>query len=150
LAQLREFVADDEKMAQESVGESTVVSESADTAPPRKRIISNRYEILGDLGRGGMGSVHKARHTTLGKIVAVKVLNANLSADATFWKRFEIEAQAGSKMTHPNLINVFDYGLTDEQQPYLAMDYVEGFGIDNQIKAAGRLSVEEFFSIFKQ
>ncbi|MBX9667144.1 MAG: hypothetical protein K2X93_05970 [Candidatus Obscuribacterales bacterium] len=74
----------------------------------QNRTIGDKYEVIEVLGQGGMGAVLKARHKQLSKIVAIKVLNPTLLADESSRARFELEAQAGSNLNHPNLIVVFD------------------------------------------
>lgn len=113
------------------------------------RIKQDRYKILSKLGHGGMGIVLKASHAQLDKLVAIKVLNANLLTDEGSIKRFEIEAKAGSKLSHPNLISVFDYGLTEDGQPYLVMEYVEGKSLDDLLDL-GVLDTSQFIKIFIQ
>jgi tRNA A-37 threonylcarbamoyl transferase component Bud32 len=88
--------------------------------------IGPKYEVLAELGRGGFGTVFKARHAGLNKIVAVKVLHTALLRDPTIRARFELEAKAGANLSHPNLVSVFDYGFTEQDEPYLVMEYVEG------------------------
>src|SRR5262245_46919168 len=83
------------------------------------------YEVLGPLGAGGMGEVYRARDTRLAREVAVKVLAAELAADATRLKRFEKEARAASAFNHPNIVTIFDIGSTDGVS-WIAMERVEG------------------------
>jgi len=97
--------------------------------PVEIQLLDGRYEILELLGQGGMGTVIKARHARLHKLVAIKVLNAGLLNDENR-ARFEVEAKAGSKLSHPNLVSVFDYGFTQGNEPYLVMEYVEGQSLD--------------------
>jgi eukaryotic-like serine/threonine-protein kinase len=83
------------------------------------------YEILSPLGAGGMGEVYRARDTRLGREVAVKVLPAELSADAERRTRFEQEARSASALNHPNIVTVYDIG-SQEGTVYIAMELVEG------------------------
>jgi eukaryotic-like serine/threonine-protein kinase len=83
------------------------------------------YEILGELGSGGMGTVYKARDTRLGRSVAVKVLPAELAADRDRLRRFEQEARAASALNHPNIVTIHDVGSQDGTT-YIAMELVEG------------------------
>jgi serine/threonine protein kinase len=82
------------------------------------------YEILGELGRGGMGVVYKARQVSLDRVVALKVLRGG-SATAEELARFRVEARALARVQHPNVVQVFDLGEADGR-PYLALEYVSG------------------------
>lgn len=113
-------------------------------------IEQERYEILEMLGVGGMGMVLKARHKQLNKLVAIKVLTTNLSLDDESLKRFDIEAKAGSQLTHPNLIAVFDYGFTNDNKPYMVMEYVEGQSLQEALTEEFQLPKEKFLIIFDQ
>ena len=121
-------------------------------SPNPAALIGGLYEIIGVLGKGGMGSVLKARHQRLqNKIYAIKVLNPVLMAtDPTLRQRFELEAQATSKLTHPNLVTVFDYGFTPEGAPYLVMEFLDGFSLDHILKSETRVSIEELLPVFIQ
>ena len=83
------------------------------------------YEILGLIGVGGMGEVHRARDTRLGRDVAIKTLPAGLVADPDRLRRFEIEARAASLLSHPGILSIFDIG-TSEGQPYIVSELLDG------------------------
>ena len=83
------------------------------------------YEILGPLGSGGMGEVYRARDSRLGRDVAVKILPAELSADAVRKQRFEREAKTISNLNHPNICVLHDVG-SQNGVDYLVMECVEG------------------------
>lgn len=85
-------------------------------------VLAGRYEIVGLLGRGGMGKVYRARHLTLRKELAVKVMAAG---PADFEARFEREARAIARLDHPNCVRVYDYGKSADVH-YIAMDLVTG------------------------
>lgn len=111
----------------------------------------SRYEVLETLGQGGMGVVLKARNRALKKLVAVKVLRAAMIDDETNKKRFEVEAQAGSKLSHPNLVSVFDFGFMQADTPYLVMEYIEGTSLDKVLdEVNGGLPYLDLLDIFKQ
>ncbi len=118
--------------------------------PPLPVVAPERYEVLALLGQGGMGLVLKGRHKQLNKLVAIKILNTALSLDSISLKRFDIEAKAGSQLAHPNLIAVFDYGVTTEGKPYLVMEYLEGESLQERIAESGPIETEEFLRIFEQ
>src|SRR5215468_5992222 len=84
-----------------------------------------RYEILGKLGEGAMGVVYRARDTGLARVVALKMLSADLRADPDLQDRFQREAEAIGRLSHPNIVSVFDLGETDGHL-YMAMELLEG------------------------
>jgi serine/threonine protein kinase len=89
------------------------------------RIIGNRYEIVEKLGGGGMALVYKARDQLLSRMVTIKVLREQLAGDADFIKRFRREAQAVARLSHPNIVSIYDVG-EDKEVYYLVMEYVDG------------------------
>lgn len=96
-------------------------------------VLSNRYEILEKLGDGGMAVVYKAKDTLLGRLVAVKVLRDQFTQDETFVQRFRREAQSGARLSHPNVVSIFDVGQHGDDH-YLVMEYVEGTNLKAVIK----------------
>ncbi|WP_204806052.1 serine/threonine-protein kinase [Mycobacterium riyadhense] len=84
------------------------------------------YTIEGVLGAGGMGTVYLARHPTLPRADALKILSAELSLDEQFRVRFTREADLAATLTHPNIVTVFNRGETDDGQLWIAMQYIEG------------------------
>ncbi|HUE96085.1 MAG TPA: serine/threonine-protein kinase, partial [Longimicrobiaceae bacterium] len=94
------------------------------------------YEILGLLGRGGMGEVYRARDGRLGREVAVKVLPADSSADPDRLRRFEQEARAAGALNHPNLLAVFDAGR-HEGSPYVVFELLEGQSLRDRLGSHG-------------
>lgn len=83
------------------------------------------YELLGEIGRGGMGVVYRARHVRLGRLVALKLLRGAALPDAEQRERFDREAQAVARLQHPHIVQIFDGG-EHEGRPYLAFELVEG------------------------
>jgi WD40 repeat protein/serine/threonine protein kinase len=83
------------------------------------------YEILGRLGRGGMGIVYKARHEKLNRIVAVKMILAGEDADADKLARFHVEAEAVARLRHPNIVEIYDIGIANGM-PYIVLEYLPG------------------------
>src|SRR5438552_7154899 len=83
------------------------------------------YEILAPLGAGGMGEVYRGRDTRLDRVVAIKVLPAELSGDAERRERFEREARAVSSLSHPHICALYDIGVEGDIR-FLVMEYLEG------------------------
>jgi hypothetical protein len=90
------------------------------------QVIGERYRIEALLGEGGMGAVFRARHLSLDRPVALKVLHPRLCEDEQVQKRFEREAQAISKLDHPNCVRVIDFGTADKGMKYLVMPFLDG------------------------
>lgn len=107
------------------------------------------YTVVDYLASGAIGAVYLARHESIGKEIAVKVLHERSSLDDETVARFEREAEAISLLTHPNIIRVLVFGRTDEGQLFLAMEYVKGMPLSALKKKAG---VDELrlIRIFKQ
>lgn len=109
----------------------------------------NRYEILDKVGDGGMALVYRARDTLLNRVVAIKVLRDQFASDAEFIERFRREAQAAASLSHPNVVNIYDVGQT-EQSHYIVMEYVQGQNLSAIIKEKGALSEHFVVSVAMQ
>lgn len=96
------------------------------------KVLGNRYEILEEVGRGGMAYVYKAKCKLLNRIVAIKVLRTDLDESEDFIKRFNGEAQAAASLAHPNIVSVYDVG-TEGDIHYIVMEYVEGVTLKDYI-----------------
>lgn len=110
-----------------------------------------KYKIEGILGQGGMGVVFLARHTILGRLSALKIIIPDLVTDAdTFVERFLREAQLLAGLKHPNIIDIYDFDISEYGLPYYAMEFVEGISLRNLLASDGRnLTVDDFGSILK-
>jgi serine/threonine-protein kinase len=102
--------------------------------------IDNRYEVLSELGHGGMGVVYKAKDSKMGRLVAIKVMTAFTPGREEVQERFLREAKSIAKMHHPNIVVVYDYGRHNGA-PYIAMEYVEGLPLDKVIASRANLSL---------
>ena len=108
-----------------------------------------QFEMLGMIGRGGMGAVYRARQVALDREVAVKLLPLEVSVDQAFADRFVREARAMAKLNHPNIISVYGFGTTDEGHLYFFMEYVEGANVSQIIRGPG-LAPEQALAIAGQ
>jgi serine/threonine protein kinase len=112
--------------------------------------IDKRYFIDALIAQGGMGAVYRATHTALNKKVAIKILWPYFSSNASAEERFHQEAKAASRLTHPGLVLVHDYGLTECGAPYLVMQFAEGESLAAVLEREGRLDVARMLEIFVQ
>ncbi|MDE3133125.1 MAG: serine/threonine protein kinase, partial [Acidobacteriota bacterium] len=111
-----------------------------------QELLAGRYELLDELGRGGMGVVYRARDRVLDRIVAVKVLPLDRAQDPTFVARFEREALAAAALNHPNIVAVFDSG-TDGETRFIVMEYIAGRNLAQLVREDGPRGVEQTVEI---
>jgi serine/threonine protein kinase len=110
-------------------------------------VVDSKYRVLSLLGEGGMGTVYRVLHLNLNKEVALKTFRtANFSQDA--WQRFQREAQAIAKLTHPNIIQVFDFGISEQGFPYYTMELLVGESLAERYGREGPLSCDQALPIF--
>lgn len=108
--------------------------------------LADRYEIIEQIGTGGMSDVYKAKCHKLNRFVAIKVMKSEFSEDKTFVSKFRAEAQSVAGFTHPNIVNVYDVG--DENGIYyIVMELVEGITLKKYIEKRGRIPFKEAVSI---
>jgi serine/threonine protein kinase len=110
-------------------------------------IADGRYRIIATIGRGAMGCVYEVEQIYMKKRLAMKVLLAGQASDYDL-KRFQKEAQAASRLEHPNLVHAVDFGMLEGAQPYLVMDLVTGITMANFIKENGPMPVDLVIDIF--
>jgi tRNA A-37 threonylcarbamoyl transferase component Bud32 len=116
--------------------------------PPAPTEIAKHFpqlEVLGCLGRGGMGVVYKARQPRLNRLVALKILAPEKGKEPAFAERFEREAQALARLSHPNIVTVHDFGQVDGMF-YLLMEFVDGLNL-RELLRAGRVPPEQALAI---
>ena len=101
-------------------------------------IIQNRYEIIEEVGTGGMSVVYKAKCHVLNRYVAIKVLKPEFADDKSFVSKFRVEAQSAAGLSHPNIVNVYDVG-EENGYYYIVMELVEGITLKEYIQQNGRL-----------
>jgi serine/threonine protein kinase len=107
------------------------------------------YELREKIGKGGAGAVYKARHQMTGQQVAIKVIPTGTAQDGALLRRFEQEFQAASQLTHPNIVQVIEFGR-DQTDAYLVMEYVDGITLARQIKRSGPLAEQVAVRIITQ
>jgi len=114
------------------------------------RLFGGRYELDGVVGRGGMAEVHRARDILLDRVVAIKILRADLARDQIFQARFVREAQSAASLNHPSIVAVYDTGedmATGLPVPYLVMEYVDGRTVRDLLQEDHRLLPERSLEI---
>ena len=106
------------------------------------RLLDNRYEILEDIGIGGMAVVYKARCHRLNRLVAIKILKDELFRDAEFRRRFHAESQAVAMLSHPNIVNVYDVSHSEDAD-YIVMELIDGISLKQYMEQKGVLDWRE-------
>ena len=134
-----------EKPAAADKPAARVIELKSGVLPPRQReniydrmigkTFDDRYLIEARLGEGGMGVVFRARHVVIEKAVAIKVLKREVARDQSVVRRFVQEARAASRIGHPNIVDVTDFGVTPDGMTYQVMEYIEGETLSAAMKA---------------
>lgn len=112
-------------------------------------LLNNRYQLLEQLGSGGMSDVFRARDLMLERSVAIKVLHEDYSNDPGFQQRFRQEARAAANLSHPNIVTVHDFGL-DHSQLFIVMEHIPGKDLKTLLRQRGRYPVEEAIPLMVQ
>jgi serine/threonine protein kinase len=134
-----------EEEEEEPVDEDDETSETDEGS-----FFADRYEIIEELGVGASGVVYKAKQRFIDRLIALKLLHPDLLANEISKKRFEQEARAASSLNHPNLILIYDFGFSKKGRPFIAMEFVEGKSLDDQLKQGELLDVVKFCKVFSQ
>jgi len=113
-------------------------------------LIDGRYRLKEKLGEGGMGTVYKVEHVRMGKVLALKLLRPDVALDKQLKQRFQQEARLVSRLSHPNTIQVFDFGELEDGSLYIAMEYLHGRDLAYTLRTHGSLSEERSISIGSQ
>jgi serine/threonine protein kinase len=113
-------------------------------------VIRGKYRILSKLGQGGMGAVYKGLHLRFQELRALKVMSPELMSDQAFVKRFEHEAVFARKLQHPNAVRVEDIDETEDGQPFIVMEYIEGRSLKSCIEKESPFSISRVCDIIKQ
>lgn len=113
------------------------------------RVLNGRYRLDEPIGEGGMAVVYRGYDLVLDRPVAIKVLRGQFAADASFLRRFEREAQAAARLSHPNIVSVYDVGRDDGTR-YIVMEYVPGKTLKQLILEHAPFSLDEAIHIVRQ
>jgi serine/threonine-protein kinase len=113
-------------------------------------VVADRYHILKKLGAGGMGTVYLAEHVKMGRKSALKVMNPGMNTDPDAVARFNREASNASRLSHPNICGIYDFGETPDGMIYLAMEFIEGSALTDIIEKGGPLQPARAASIIHQ
>jgi serine/threonine protein kinase len=117
---------------------------SASTDSFAGRVLHNKYQIIGEIGKGGMGHVYRARHLGLLQDVAIKIIDKKFVSDTNAVERFKREARAAAKLRHPNVIDIMDIDETPEpdRRPYIVMELVNGKSLKTVLQDEGKLTID--------
>ena len=118
--------------------------------PPVSGLVAGKYELVKLIGRGGMGSVWEGRHTSLGKRVAIKFIEAEYANSNEARSRFDNEARAAASLQSKHAIEIYDHGVTETGRPYIVMELLLGEPLDKRIDRLGRLSLPDTARILQQ
>jgi serine/threonine protein kinase len=105
----------------------------------RSTLYAGRYELLGELGKGGMGQVHRALDTATDRMVAIKIIRSDLSDAEKAFARFKREMHATARIEHPNTVRVYDFGADASGELFLTMELLEGVGLDRLVASEAPL-----------
>ncbi len=133
----------------ESLGDEAPKTQTID--PLIGKLVHGRFKVVSVIARGGMGKVYKAEQAPLGRVCALKVLSPKYEGDKDpeFHKRFFLEAATAAKLTHPNTVTIFDYGV-DEDIYYIAMEFIDGRTLYRVLRDEGPFSEQRTAHITKQ
>ncbi len=113
-------------------------------------LIQDRYRIESLVAKGSMGVVYKAVQEAIGRVVAIKVMHGYLVNDEESMKRYHKEAKAASRLNHPNITSVYDFGVLASGQPYIVMDLLQGKALADILQERGQLTLGQTLMVFNQ
>ncbi len=123
---------------------------TSDGDPLVGKVVAHKYSVEQCIGEGGMGRVYRARQLVLDKRVVLKVLHQELLSDARTVARFQREARAASRLNHPNSINILDFGVAEDGELFIAMEYVDGHDLHHLLTHEWPLSEPRIIRIVSQ
>src|SRR4051812_2930499 len=132
--------------------EASCLNDQSTLVPSRHgtRMIADKYRLDRLLGRGGMGAVYLGTHVDLDRLVAIKLLLPDFTADTDALERFRREARAAARLNHPNIADTYDYGSLPEGGAYIVMEMVRGQTLREYMNATGALPIAEAIAIARQ
>ncbi|MDQ8154651.1 MAG: serine/threonine-protein kinase [Gemmatimonadota bacterium] len=130
--------------------DGTALRSASASADLMGSVVADRYHILKKLGEGGMGQVYLAEHVKMGRKSALKVMNPGMNQDADAIARFNREASNASRLNHPNICAIYDFGETPDGLIYLAMEFIEGMSLTALVEKSGALPPARAASIIHQ
>jgi tRNA A-37 threonylcarbamoyl transferase component Bud32 len=113
-------------------------------------VLGGAYQLVGRVAEGGMGAVYEAHHLRMQKRVAVKVLPRSNTRHPDALERFQREAMIASRLGHPHLVNVIDFGTSEDNEPYLVMEFLEGEDLERRLGRANRMPLQTVVQIVRQ
>ncbi|HEX8068586.1 MAG TPA: protein kinase [Pyrinomonadaceae bacterium] len=122
-----------------------------EAAPPVQvgQVLDGQYEIEAFIARGGMGTLHRARHILLGDRVVIKTLRPEMRSNSEWLRRFQREGQAARRFRHPNAVTVYDLRANADGLTYMVMEFVEGHTLDQELKKRGRFTPAEALEVLE-
>lgn len=129
--------------------DGTILKDSIPASDNPLSTLSDAYEFICEIGRGGMAVIYKAKNRKSGRVVAIKKMIASTLTETAFM-RFQQEAKAITSLRHPNIIMVHEFGVAEDGEPFMVMDFIEGSNLGELIKEKGSLTVEESMHRFIQ
>ncbi|MBP9092202.1 protein kinase [bacterium] len=127
-----------------------LVEADLDIDPYLGTIFNGKYELVELIGGGGSGLVYRAKQLNIGSSVALKVLHSRAMAQSDTLSRFQREARVTAMLSHPNIVAVRDFGVAEQGQPFLVMEFVDGASLAEYLKQYGRPPLREVIDIFSQ
>jgi serine/threonine-protein kinase len=119
-------------------------------SPPVSGLVAGKYEVLDLIGRGGMGSVWRGRHSSLGTMVAVKFVDPEYAQSREARSRFVTEARAAATIQSKHAVQIYDHGMTDDGRPYIVMELLVGEPLDKRIDRLRHISLQETARVLSQ
>jgi eukaryotic-like serine/threonine-protein kinase len=119
-------------------------------APPTTELVAGKYQLLGMIGRGGMGSVWEGRHITLGTRVAIKFIETDHASSVEARQRFDNEARAAATIQSKYAIQIFDHGVLADGKPYIVMEFLSGEPLDKRLERLRALPLQDAAHILHQ